>query len=308
MRLGGSMYRPNSIAEMDGMIEALDTYGLTAITAPATWADMTDDDASAYGDRARQHGIVVGEAHHRPNLMHRDPGMRAARVEILRRGLLKADVMGCRSVTILVGTVGPEDHLAAPHPYMFTAEARAEFREVLLRAMDGLDLRHTKLLIEPWTNTFFYQPAAIREFLDSVGHPSVGLHLDQMNMVDQAHYYSTTDLINETFDLLEPYIGGVHFKDVRWDWHHMLLKFDEVLIGDGILDYHTYLSRAAKLDPEITCYCEHLESEGDYAVNFARLHRMVRELGTGFLTRTPAGAADSAGEPAPAGAAAAAAA
>lgn len=288
MRLGGSMYRPNDVAEMDAIVEALDTYGLTAITAPARWADMTDDEAAAYGERARHHGIVIGETHHRPNLMIRDPQVRAERIEILRRGLRKADVMGCRSVTILVGTVGPEDHLAAPHPYMFTAECRQEFREVLLRVMDGLDVRHTKLLIEPWTNTFFYQPAAIREFLDSVGHPHVGLHLDQMNMVDQAHYYHTTDLINETFDLLEPYIGGVHFKDVRWDWHHMLLKFDEVLIGDGVLDYRTYLSRVAKLDPEIACYCEHLASEGDYAVNFARLHRLAAELGTSFLTRSPA--------------------
>jgi sugar phosphate isomerase/epimerase len=290
MRLGGSMYRPKDVAAIDGIIEALDTYGLTAITAPAHWADMTDDEAAAYGERARHHGLIVGETHHRPNLMIRDPETRAARVEILRRGLRKADVMGCHAVTMLVGTVGPEDHLAAPDPYMFTDACKAELREVLLRAMDGLDLKHTKLLIEPWTNTFFYQPAAIREFLDSLGHPAVGLHLDQMNMVDQAHYYRTTELINETFDLLEGYIGGVHFKDVRWDWHHMLLKFDEVLIGDGVLDYQTYLSRVAALDPEVACYCEHLDSEGDYAINFARLHRLADELGTGFLRREPAAA------------------
>jgi sugar phosphate isomerase/epimerase len=294
MRLGGSMYRPKNVTEIDDVISALDTYGLSVITGPAHWADMTDDEAAAYGERARQHGLLVGETHHRPNLMNRDPQVRAERIEILRRGLRKADVMGCKAVTLLVGTIGPEDHLAAPHPYMFTAECRAEFREVILRAMDGLDLRHTKLLIEPWTNTFFYQPTAIREFLDSVGHPSVGLHLDQMNMVDQAHYYRTTELINETFDLLEPYIGGVHFKDVRWDWHHMLLKFDEVLIGDGVLDYPTYLARVAKLDPDIACYCEHLETEGEYAVNYARLHHLARELGTGFLRRPQAAPAAAA--------------
>jgi sugar phosphate isomerase/epimerase len=193
--------------------------------------------------------------------------------------------MGCHGVIVLVGTVAEEDHLAAPHPYMYTDECRREFREILLRAVDGLELPTTKLLVEPWTTSFFYQPAAIREFLDSVSHPAVGVHLDQMNMVDQHHYYRTTELIEETFDLLAGYVGGVHFKDLRWDWRHMLLKFDEVPVGDGVIDYHTYLRRVAELDDDLTCFCEHFPTEGDYAVSFARLHRIAAELGTGFLRR-----------------------
>lgn len=286
MRLGGSMYKPQTLADLDALTAAFDTYGLSAVTAPAGWADLPDDTAAEFGEHARSLGMSIGEAHHRPNLMTRDLPERERRIQILRRGLQKAEIMGCRSVTILVGTIGPEDHLAAPHPYMFTDDCKKEFREVLLRAVDGLELTRTKLLIEPWTNTFFYQPAAIREFLDDVDHPAIGIHLDQMNMVDQAHYYRTTELINETFDLLTPYVGGVHFKDVRWDWHHMLLKFDEVLIGDGVLDYPTYLTRVSQLDPEITTYCEHLEEEGDYAINFARLHHLASELGTSFVPRT----------------------
>jgi sugar phosphate isomerase/epimerase len=285
MRLGGTRFRPETVADLDSVAEVCDVYGLSAVSAPNAFTEMTDGEAVAFGERARALGLVVGEAVARPNLMVRDDDLRAARIAALRTGLVKAELMGCHGVIVLVGTVGPEDHLAAPHPYMYTAECRLEFREILLRAVDGLELLATKLLVEPWTTSFFYQPAAIREFLESVDHPAVGVHLDQMNMVDQQHYYRTTELIDETFDLLASYVGGVHFKDVRWDWRHMLLKFDEVPVGDGVLDYHTYLRRVAELDDDLTCFCEHFPTEGDYAVSFARLHRIAAELGTGFLRR-----------------------
>jgi sugar phosphate isomerase/epimerase len=279
------MFRPETIADLDRVAEICDVYGLSAVSAPAAFTEMTDDEAVAFGERARELGLVVGEAVARPNLMVRDDELRAARIAALRTGLGKAELMGCHGVIVLVGTVAPEDHLAAPHPYMYTAECRREFREILLEAVDGLELSTTKVLVEPWTTSFFYQPVAIREFLDSVGHPAVGVHLDQMNMVDQQHYYRTTELIDETFDLLAGYVGGVHFKDVRWDWRHMLLKFDEVPVGDGVIDYHTYVRRVAELDDDLTCYCEHFPTEGDYAISFARLHRIAAELGTGFLRR-----------------------
>ncbi len=285
MRLGGLIYRPGNIAELDALIDTFDTFGLSALVAPMQFADMTDDEAVAYGDHARGLGMAVAEALHRPNLMIRDTEIRTRRIEQLRRGLTKADLMRADSVVILVGTVGEEDHLAAPHPYMFTDECRAEFRDVLLRALDGLELKTTRLLIEPWTTSFFYQPGDIREFLDSVDHPSVGVHLDLVNMINQQHYFRTTELVHEAFDLLETYIGGIHIKDLLWDWKHMLLKFDEVPIGDGVVDHLALLERAARLDPDMSCFAEHLATEADYAICFARLHFLADKLGSPFVRR-----------------------
>jgi sugar phosphate isomerase/epimerase len=290
VRLGGLIYRPGNIAELDALIETFDTFGLSALVAPIQFADMTDDEAVAYGDHARGLGMSIAEALHRPNLMIRDADTRTRRIEQLRRGLRKADLMRADSVVILVGTVGEEDHLAAPHPYMFTDDCRAEFREVILRALDGLELKTTRLLIEPWTTSFFYQPGDIREFLDSVGHPSVGVHLDLVNMISQQRYYRTTELVHEAFDLLEPYIGGIHIKDLLWDWKHMLLKFDEVPIGDGVVDHRALLERAARLDPDMSCFTEHLATEAEYAICFARLHFLADQVGSPFVRRTlPAG-------------------
>ena len=226
MRLGG-FYGASSMEELGPLCDKLDTHGLSAIGAP--WMnDWTDDECAAFGEKARSLGMVVGETGVWTNLMTDDADARAERIGMVRDVLPKADAMGCHCVVTLVGTKDPSDQSLAMHPYMKTDEAKAEFREIVLRILDGMDLKTTRYAIEPWHNTFFYQPEDIREFIDSVGHPSFGLHLDQMNMVDQAHFFDTTTLINKTFDLLAEKVVSVHLKDIREVFSHMFLKWDEV--------------------------------------------------------------------------------
>jgi len=214
-----------------------------------------------------------------------DQGLRGARIERVREVLRKADLAGVKCVVTLVGTRDASDHPLAPHPYMFTQQARREFREVVLRILDGLDLTNVRYAIEPWHNTFFYQPEDIREFLDGVGHPCFGLHLDQMNLVNQTYFYNTTELINTTFDLLADKVCSVHLKDIRCDFNHMFLKWDEVRIGEGAMDYDTYLKRLAALPADTPCYCEHFSDEADYFACFATLHELAGKAGVEFLRR-----------------------
>ena len=284
MRLGG-FFSARHIDDLETLCERLDTHGLSAISMPPGVADMAPDDCAAYGERARALGLVVGEGGMWENLMTEDDALRAQRMQTTQALLQGAAYMGCHAVVTLVGTKDPCDAALAPHPYMHTDACRAEFREIVLRILDGLDLRTTRYIIEPWHNTFFYQPEDIRAFIDSVDHPAFGLHLDQMNMVDQAHFYRTTHLINTTFDLLSDRVASVHLKDIRCDYSHMFLKWDEVYIGDGVMDYDTYLKRLSALPPDTPCYCEHMPEEKDYALNFARLHYLAEKNGVGFLRR-----------------------
>jgi sugar phosphate isomerase/epimerase len=286
MRLGG-YFRADRTEDLEPLCESLDTYGLSAIQAPARLADMPEDACTAFGERARELGIVVGEAGMWENLMTDDAALRAQRVDRVRRLLVRADAMGCHCVVSLVGSKDPSGNALAPHPYMYTEACKQEFYDLVLRILDGLDLQTTRYVIEPWHNTFFYQPGEIRAFIDRVGHPAFGVHLDQMNMVSQQSYYDTTTLIHNTFDLLADVAASVHLKDVCCDPDHMFLKWDEVYVGDGVLDYDTYLKRLAELPPDTPCYCEHLATEADYALNYGRLHHLAKKAGVRFLPRTP---------------------
>jgi len=290
MRLGAAhpTFAAATVDDLVPLCEILDVYGLSAIPAPDL-LNTDDDTLVAYGAKARDLGLVIGEAFYFANMMDPDPAVRAQHVANVRASLAKADRMGCKSVISLVGTNHPEGNPTQPHPtdpYMHSDAAKAEFREIVLRIVDGLDVANVKYIIEPWHNTFFYEPDDIAAFLADVDHPMVGLHLDQMNMVSQRTYYRTTELINRTFDLLADKVVSVHLKDIRLTrGPGDFLAMKEVRIGEGVMDYATYLRRLADLPPDLPCYCEHLSREADYALNFARLYRIAEQVGVAFLPR-----------------------
>ena len=283
MRLGAAFFKTDTIEGLEPLCEKLDCYGLSAIQAPGNLADLSEEAAQAFGRRARELGLVIGESGMWENLMAADPKVRAGRVEQVRRRLVRARVMGCGAVVVLAGSRA--EHALAPHPGNYGQDYRTELREILLGIVDGLELGATRLVIEPWHNTFFYQPEDIRDFLDSVGDPRIGLHLDQMNMVSHATFYDTAGLIRRTFDLLADRVGTVHVKDVACDHRHMFLKYDEVAIGDGVMDYGAYLRALATLDPDMPCYLEHMAEERDYVLSIARLHWLAEKEGLRFRRR-----------------------
>lgn len=286
MRLGG-FYSAARAEDLDALCERLDRHGLSAIPAPARLADMPDAECVAFGERARDLGIVVGEAGMWDNLLVPDPPRRAERVERVRTLLRKADLMGCRCVVSLVGSPDPTDLPLAPHPMLLTKEGADAFREVVLRILDGIEPARTRFAIEPWRTSFFFEPESIAEFLASVDHPGLALHLDLVNMVGRRDYFDTAGLAERTFALLSDRIVAAHLKDLRWDPEYMALRWDEVLIGDGVMEYPAYLGGLAALDPDLPCFCEHLPTEAEYAENFARVHRVAASAGLGFLPRVP---------------------
>jgi len=285
VRLGG-FYHAEIAAELEPLCEALDRHGLSTIPAPNRLAEMPVEGCAAFGEQARRLGLVVGETGMWENLMTADPALRAARIAKVRLLLAKAEVMGCGCVVSLVGSRHPSDSPLAPDPYMVTDACRREFGEVVLRILDGLELAQTCYAIEPWCNSFFYEPEDVHAFLTKVDHPNLRLHLDQVNMISQRSFHDTAGLVERTFDLLADRVVAVHLKDLRWDYEHLMLKWDEVLIGEGVLDYDAYLRHLATLPADTPGFCEHLAGENEYVANFARLHEAAERAGMRFLRRT----------------------
>lgn len=288
MRLGG-FYSAERVEDLEALCEPLDGHGLSAIPAPDRLAEMSDDECVEFGEVARSLGLVVGETGMWENLMSADADRRAARIARVRTLLRKAELMGCGCVISLVGSGDASDSMLAPDPEMLTPDGAAAFREVVLRILDGLELERTVYAIEPWRTSFFYQPDDIRAFLDDVGHPRVRLHLDLVNMVSRRSYFDTAGLAERTFALLSDRIAAAHLKDVRWIHEHMQIRWDEVMVGDGVMDLEAYLGGLETLDPDLPCFCEHLASEAEYVESFDRLHALTERIGARFLPRDPNG-------------------
>src|SRR5262249_47603031 len=154
------------------LIPVLDKYSLATIPAPERIEQMTLDEAVDFGQQATALGLVIGESLLGRNLMAADLHRRAEHMQRARHRLALASAMGCRAVLTGVGAVDPSGLSRAPPPSMFPRDCRREFREVLLRIVDGVESANPKLLVEPTNRTFFYQPEDIADFLATVDHPA----------------------------------------------------------------------------------------------------------------------------------------
>lgn len=285
MRLGGVAVGPQTIDEIEPFCEKADNYGISAIVAPKLIGDMSSDEAFKFGEAARKAGIVIGETGFWENLITVDQDLREDRLRRLRRVMRNADAMGCRSVAILAGTRDLSDKAFAAHPYMFTDDCRQELRGVIEAALEGYDSATTRLGLEPYAHSFFYDPKSAREFIDLVGNPAFGIHLDLANMIEPGNFFKSGELVRTAFSLLKPHIVSVHLKDLIWPVSPLGLRWEETNLGEGAIDFGTYFDHVSALDDDMTCFCEHFQSEEAYAENFARAHALAGRSGHVFLKR-----------------------
>jgi len=105
----------------------------------------------------------------------------------------------------------------------------------------------------------------------------VAVHLDVVNLIHcPARAYDTTGLINECFDKLGPWIVSCHAKDIVLR-EKLTVHLDEVRPGLGVLDYKTFIRRAAVLG-DVPVMLEHLPAE-EYPAAAEHLRRVAGEVG-----------------------------
>ncbi len=115
--------------------------------------------------------------------------------------------------------------------------------------------------------------------IEAIDRPAFAAHVDPVNLIMTPRvYFDNGALIRECFDKLGGHIVSCHAKDIRLH-HQAALHFDEVMIGDGVLDYPAYLHAAARAG--VPLMLEHLDG-AEYAVARDRLVAIGREAGVGF--------------------------
>ncbi len=107
-------------------------------------------------------------------------------------------------------------------------------------------------------------PDSFLKLLKAVDREAFGVHLDPCNIVNcPTRFYRNTELLNECFDKLGPWIVSCHAKDLSWEVEYNI-HFREVRPGMGSIDYPTYLKRLAALPHRPPLMLEHLPSAEEY--------------------------------------------
>ena len=218
--------------------------------------------------------VVISEVGRWCNLLDPDAEKRKKNIANVTEGLALADAVGAKCCVDIAGSFNP-DVWYGPHPDNFTQRFFDAAVENARAIIDAVKPRRAKFCYEVMGWTMPESADRYLAMIKAVDRPGFAVHLDPCNLISSPEkFYRNTDVLNECFDKLAPWIVSCHAKDLTWDVE-MNVHFREVRPGLGKLDYGTYLRRLAAMPVPPPLMIEHLKGEEEYAA----AARHIRETG-----------------------------
>ncbi|GAB4432376.1 MAG: sugar phosphate isomerase/epimerase [Chloroflexi bacterium OHK40] len=130
--------------------------------------------------------------------------------------------------------------------------------EVLHRSVDELfpvlEAAEAVLVIEPLFAHVLDGPARLVRFCEEANSPYLRVVLDPPNMLPPDTWARQAELIAAAVDLLAPYVGLVHLKDMRLQDGRLDLPGP----GQGVLDYPAFFEALARAEISAPAIVEHV--------------------------------------------------
>jgi len=228
-----------------------------------------------------KHDVAIAEVGRWCNLLDPDAAKRAANLKTVTEGLALAEAIGARCCVDIAGSYNPKVWFG-PHPDNFSKKFFDATVENARKIIDAVRPKRTKFCFEMMGWAIPHSPGAYLELIKAVDRPAFGVHLDPCNLVNSPErFYRNTDLLNECFDKLGPWIASCHAKDVAWEVE-MNVHFREVTLGTGSLDYATYLKRLAALPGDVPLMIEHMAGAEEYDKSRRYLLELGPQVGVSF--------------------------
>ncbi len=222
--------------------------------------------------------VVIAEFGIWRNLIAVEAEVRRANVAYACDCLAIADAVGARCAVSYIGSFAPGTDYA-PHRKNMGPECFEATVETVRQILDTVKPRRAKLALEMMQYSLPDSVDCYLELIAAVDRPAFAAHVDPVNLVMTPRvYFDNARLVRDIFARLGPHIVSCHAKDIRLH-HQAALHLDEVMIGDGVMDYRTYLGEVDRAG--VPLMLEHLEG-AEYAVARDRLFAVGREIGVGF--------------------------
>ena len=284
IRLGGHGL-PVGSADPFAFARAHKDYGYGAAYVPASLT-MADGKLLAAWEKAfAAEDVVLAEIGIWRNLVDPDETARKANMAFAAEKLAVADAVGAGCAVTYIGSRSKNAEYFRSGPENFTREAFDEAVETCRQLIDTVKPTRTKFALEMMQYSLPDTVDGYRDLILAIDRPAFAAHLDPVNLVMTPRtYWSTGALIDECFAKLGQWIVSCHAKDVINIHHKASLEFSECQIGEGVLDYRTYLRALARLPRDIPLMLEHLDGE-EYAVARDRIFAVGDEVGVTFAGR-----------------------
>jgi sugar phosphate isomerase/epimerase len=257
-------------------------FGYSAAYVPVSLIGADTQTLAAWEKAFTEQDVTLAEVGIWRNLIDPDPVKRKAELEYAAQCLALADAVGARCAVSFIGSFAPGTRhgLDARNLGPQALEAAVETVRYLI---DAVKPKRAKLALEMMQATIPDSADSYLELIRAVDRSEFAAHLDPVNLVMTPRtYFNTGDLIRECFQKLGPWIISCHAKDITLH-ETAALHLDEVQIGEGRLDYATYLTELSKLDG-VPLMLEHLKPE-EYALGRDRIFSAGDAAGIAFTHR-----------------------
>jgi sugar phosphate isomerase/epimerase len=278
LRLGGPVF--NAPQDPEGIALAHKKLGYRAAYCPAVKLQEKEkirDIAAAFA----KHDVVIAEVGCWCNMLDPDPTKRAANLKSVTEGLALAEAVGARCCVDIAGSYNPKVWFG-PHPENFSQRFFDETVQNVRAILDAVKPQRAKFCLEMMGWAIPHSADSYLKLIKAVDRPGFGVHLDPCNLINcPERFYANTDLLNECFDKLGPYIASCHAKDLTWEVE-MNIHFREVTAGTGSLDFSTYLKRLAALPGDVPLMIEHMPTPEEYDKSRRYLFDLAPKVGVRF--------------------------
>ena len=235
----------------------------------------------AIADAFAKHEVVIAEVGRWVNLLEANVEKRAANLKLVTDGLALADELGALGCVDIAGSFSTREWFG-PHPDNFSPKFFDAAVENARKIIDNVKPKRAKFSYEMMGWSIPDSPDQYLKLMKAIDRKAFSVHLDPCNVVNSPErFYRNTDLLNECFDKLGPWIVSCHAKDLTWDVE-MNVHFREVRPGAGAMDYDTYLRRLAALAQHPPLMLEHLPNAQEYDQGRTHILERGQKLGIAF--------------------------
>lgn len=272
--LGGPVWPEEESGEAWAM-SVLDA-GYRAAPCPITPAA---DSATrrAYARAAQKAGIVIAEVGAWSNPLSDEASQRRAAIQKCAAALNLAEEIGAVCCVNIAGSRGSK--WDGPHPANFTDETFEMIVATVQQIIDTVQPTRTCYTLEmmPWALPD--SPHSYLDLIKAIDRTAFGVHFDPVNIINSPRrYFDNGRLIRECVRLLGPHLKGCHAKDIKLR-SQLTVHLDEVLPGEGFLDYPTFLRALNGLPRDIPLLLEHLPDQESYQRAAANLRAIAQASG-----------------------------
>lgn len=259
MRIGGPLFKDVSTPEK--WIGEVKRLGHSAVLCPLQ-AEARDATIYAYRQATAENHIVISEVGAWSNPISSDRKTREKAVRFCQQQLKLADRIGAGCCVNIAGSRGTS--WDGPDSRNFTSETFDMIVESVRDIYDEVNPVNTYYCLEmmPWI--FPDSAESYLALIKAIDRERIAVHFDPVNMITSPRdYFNSDDIISDFIKQLGPYIKNVHAKDIKLQ-NSLTVHLDEVIPGEGILDYHRLLTDLNELNTDLPIMVEHLETEMEY--------------------------------------------